>query len=57
MHAVKIKIVHAAWLRDDTWPSGALAPESDDILLDDENSADLPLLYPPLSTPTTEQSL
>ncbi|KAF8238849.1 hypothetical protein L208DRAFT_1049139, partial [Tricholoma matsutake] len=32
--ALIIKIVHAAWLRDNTWPLGAVAPEPDDILLD-----------------------
>jgi hypothetical protein len=26
----KIKVIHAGWLRDpDTWPSGAVAPDSD----------------------------
>jgi hypothetical protein len=44
MHVVKIKIVHAAWLRDDTWPTGAAVPESDDILLENES---LPQPYPP----------
>jgi hypothetical protein len=33
--ARKIKIIHAAWLRDpDTWPPGAVAPEPDDVLED-----------------------
>ncbi|KAJ7284002.1 hypothetical protein C8J57DRAFT_1498987 [Mycena rebaudengoi] len=27
-----IKIIHSAWLRDDTWPPGAVAPEPDDEL-------------------------
>ncbi|KAK0498583.1 hypothetical protein EDD18DRAFT_1104102 [Armillaria luteobubalina] len=27
-----IKITHAAWIRDNTWPSGAMAPEPDDEL-------------------------
>ncbi|KAK7470459.1 hypothetical protein VKT23_001884 [Stygiomarasmius scandens] len=27
-----IKIIHAAWVRDDTWPAGAIAPEPDDML-------------------------
>jgi hypothetical protein len=28
--ASKIKVIHAGWLRDpDTWPSGAVAPDSD----------------------------
>ncbi|KAG6903471.1 hypothetical protein C0995_005494 [Termitomyces sp. Mi166 len=30
-----IKIIYAAWLRDDTWPAGAVAPEPDDVLPDD----------------------
>ncbi|KAF9057956.1 hypothetical protein BJ165DRAFT_1521290 [Panaeolus papilionaceus] len=25
-----IKLLHAAWMRDDTWPPGAIAPDSDD---------------------------
>ncbi|KAF8076572.1 hypothetical protein FPV67DRAFT_1393301, partial [Lyophyllum atratum] len=33
--ALIIKVIHAAWLRDDTWPAGAVAPEPDDILPDD----------------------
>ncbi|KAF7352644.1 hypothetical protein MVEN_01230100 [Mycena venus] len=28
-----IKIIHSAWLRDQTWPAGAMAPEPDDELL------------------------
>lgn len=31
----KVKIVHAAWLRDRTWPVGMEAPDSDEILNDD----------------------
>jgi len=27
-----IKIIHSAWLRDQTWPAGAAAPEPDDEL-------------------------
>ncbi|KAG7449024.1 uncharacterized protein BT62DRAFT_929022 [Guyanagaster necrorhizus] len=27
-----IKITHAAWIRDNTWPLGAIAPEPDDEL-------------------------
>ncbi|KAK0230991.1 hypothetical protein IW262DRAFT_1453914 [Armillaria fumosa] len=27
-----IKITHAAWIRDNTWPSGAMAPGPDDEL-------------------------
>ena len=51
MHTVKVKIVHAAWARDNTWPPGAVAPESDDILLDNEPPSDLPQPCPPLPTP------
>jgi hypothetical protein len=40
---VKIKIVHAAWVHDGTWPAGAMAPDSDDILLDNEESPFEPL--------------
>ncbi|THV08372.1 hypothetical protein K435DRAFT_771891 [Dendrothele bispora CBS 962.96] len=29
-----IKIIHSAWIRDDTWPTGAIAPEPDDVLPD-----------------------
>ncbi|KIK67955.1 hypothetical protein GYMLUDRAFT_145114, partial [Collybiopsis luxurians FD-317 M1] len=27
-----IKIIHCAWVRDETWPVGAAAPEPDDVL-------------------------
>jgi hypothetical protein len=28
-----MQIIHAGWIRDpDTWPAGAIAPESDDVL-------------------------
>ncbi|KAH7914409.1 hypothetical protein BJ138DRAFT_1143959 [Hygrophoropsis aurantiaca] len=34
--ALVLKVVHAGWLRDpDTWPSGAVGPESDDDFLGD----------------------
>jgi hypothetical protein len=56
MHVVKIKIVHAAWLRDNTWPPGAVAPDPDDILLDNEPASEPLQSYPPLSTPATEYS-
>jgi hypothetical protein len=29
-----MKIVHSAWLRDNTWPVGAVAPEPDDVVAD-----------------------
>ncbi|KAH8830365.1 hypothetical protein DL96DRAFT_1592612 [Flagelloscypha sp. PMI_526] len=28
-----IKIIHAAWMQDNTWPVGRVAPEPDDVLL------------------------
>lgn len=31
----KIKVVHASWVRDDTWPAGLRAPEPDDELPDE----------------------
>ncbi|GLB33974.1 hypothetical protein LshimejAT787_0108580 [Lyophyllum shimeji] len=33
--ALIVKVIHAAWLRDGTWPAGAVAPEPDDVLPDD----------------------
>ncbi|KAJ6539512.1 hypothetical protein B0H19DRAFT_1078574 [Mycena capillaripes] len=43
-----IKIIHAAWLRDQTWPAGTAAPEPDD---------ELPVLPPaPLLQPTSATS-
>ncbi|KAJ4478309.1 hypothetical protein J3R30DRAFT_3290194 [Lentinula aciculospora] len=38
-----IKIVHCAWIRDETWPSGAVAPDPDDILVEE---AQLPEMKP-----------
>jgi len=35
-----IKIIHSAWLRDQTWPAGEAAPEPDDELL--QQQPDLP---------------
>ncbi|EEB86773.1 hypothetical protein MPER_16145, partial [Moniliophthora perniciosa FA553] len=29
-----VKIIHCAWVRDDTWPAGAVAPDSDEVLQD-----------------------
>jgi len=54
MHVVKIKIVHAAWFRDHTWPADAVAPEPDDILLDNEPSVEPAQSYLSLSTSWTE---
>lgn len=34
LNAAQIKIVHASWVRDDTWPIGMQAPEPDDELPD-----------------------
>ncbi|KAK7061910.1 hypothetical protein R3P38DRAFT_3251280 [Favolaschia claudopus] len=31
---MKIKIVHLSWMRDQTWPSGEVAPEPDDELVE-----------------------
>lgn len=29
----QLKVIHAAWIRDpETWPSGGVAPEPDDVL-------------------------
>ncbi|KAG6911250.1 hypothetical protein DXG01_003117 [Tephrocybe rancida] len=46
--ALIIKILYAAWLRDDTWPVGAIAPEPDDVLPNDLAN---PPPIPPLSSP------
>jgi hypothetical protein len=49
-YVVKIKIVHAAWLRDpDTWPPGAVAPESDD--LEETTLSTRPIQIQSMSTP------
>ncbi|KAJ7129483.1 hypothetical protein C8R44DRAFT_776904 [Mycena epipterygia] len=53
-----IKIVHSAWVRDQTWPAGAAAPEPDDEL-PDVLPAPTPTIYPTsapssgISTPWT----
>lgn len=40
-----IKVIHAGWLRDpDTWPSGAVAPDSDQ-----DPAADQPEPSPPVT--------
>ncbi|KAG6854883.1 hypothetical protein C0991_012073 [Blastosporella zonata] len=46
--ALIIKILYAAWLRDDTWPVGAVAPEPDDVLPNNNMS---PETLPPLPSP------
>ena len=56
MHVMKIKIVHAAWIRENTWPPGAVAPEPDDILLNNESPSDLPQSYPPFPAHAAEYS-
>ncbi|KAF9076836.1 hypothetical protein BDP27DRAFT_1209877 [Rhodocollybia butyracea] len=33
-----IKIIHCAWVRDETWPAGAVAPEPDDVLDESEQT-------------------
>lgn len=49
-----IKIVHAAWLRDETWPAGYEAPEPDDELADDVNiDSILPSSSAQVYTPTS----
>lgn len=53
---IKIKVTHAAWIRDQTWPMGAIAPEPDDMLLDDETSATIAQTPSPLQTSMTEYS-
>ncbi|KAJ3932531.1 MAG: hypothetical protein NXY57DRAFT_894009 [Lentinula lateritia] len=30
-----IKIVHCAWVRDETWPTGGVAPEPDDMVTEE----------------------
>lgn len=36
--ALQVRIVHAAWLRDSTWPANAQAPEPDDELPPDADT-------------------
>lgn len=38
----KIKIIHASWLQDKTWPSGMQAPSSDNELIDVTPSTQMP---------------
>ncbi|KAJ6598895.1 hypothetical protein DFH09DRAFT_17957 [Mycena vulgaris] len=51
-----IKIIHSAWLRDQTWPAGATAPDPDDELGD---APPAPIIHPAsapssgISTPWT----
>ncbi|KAJ7178972.1 hypothetical protein C8R46DRAFT_619972 [Mycena filopes] len=42
-----IKIIHSAWLRDQTWPVGAAAPEPDDELPD---LPPAPIIHPTSAT-------
>ncbi|KAF9006571.1 hypothetical protein BDQ17DRAFT_1277053 [Cyathus striatus] len=50
-----IKILHAAWVRDDTWPTGMDAPEPDDVL---PGTADPQMPEPTVSIyPSQPQSL
>ncbi len=44
--------MHSAWLRDQTWPVGALAPEPDDELL----LPDVPLPPAPVIEPASATS-
>ncbi|KAG5341946.1 hypothetical protein J132_06040 [Termitomyces sp. J132] len=49
-----IKIIYAAWLRNDTWPTGAVAPEPDDVLPNDYTSPELlPQIFLPWSSGAT----
>ncbi|KAJ3894015.1 hypothetical protein GG344DRAFT_42110 [Lentinula edodes] len=34
-----IKIVHCAWVRDETWPMGRVAPEPDDMVTEEAQSS------------------
>ncbi|KAJ6490417.1 hypothetical protein C8R47DRAFT_1071331 [Mycena vitilis] len=45
-----IQIIHASWIRDQTWPAGAAAPEPDDelVLLPDLPPA--PIIHPASTT-------
>ncbi|KAJ7240308.1 hypothetical protein B0H12DRAFT_1134857 [Mycena haematopus] len=47
-----IKIIHAAWLRDQTWPAGEAAPEPDDEMLPPES----PLPPAPVIQPASATS-
>ncbi|TFK71787.1 hypothetical protein BDN72DRAFT_764297 [Pluteus cervinus] len=47
-----IKLLHAAWLRDSTWPAGAEAPQTDDIMTDLPSSFFLP---PPIKPALKKQ--
>ncbi|KAJ7781065.1 hypothetical protein B0H16DRAFT_1298520 [Mycena metata] len=44
-----IKIIHSAWLRDQTWPAGAAAPEPDDELLPPDLPP-APIIHPASAT-------
>ncbi|KAF8969452.1 hypothetical protein BDZ97DRAFT_245240 [Flammula alnicola] len=50
--AIIIKIIHAAWLRDKTWPVGMEAPDSDD----DQQAGDAPPANVP-DNPTSAQTV
>lgn len=52
----KIKVTHAAWIRDQTWPMGAVAPEPDDILFDGETPSTTAQEPSPVQTSMTEYS-
>ncbi|TFK43721.1 hypothetical protein BDQ12DRAFT_718914 [Crucibulum laeve] len=40
-----MKVIHAAWIRDNTWPVGMEAPDPDDILPDDPTTTDIPQTF------------
>ncbi|KAG6831385.1 hypothetical protein H0H92_010987 [Tricholoma furcatifolium] len=48
-----IKIIYAAWLRNDTWPVGAVVPESDDAPDNMASSEALPPMCSPRSSGAT----
>ncbi|KAF7355471.1 hypothetical protein MSAN_01463900 [Mycena sanguinolenta] len=53
---VQIKIIHASWLRDETWPANQVAPEPDDELPPELLVSELPLPPAPVIQPTSATS-
>ncbi|KAJ6515706.1 hypothetical protein C8R45DRAFT_1205919, partial [Mycena sanguinolenta] len=51
-----IKIIHASWLRDDTWPANQVAPEPDDELPPELLVSELPLPPAPVIQPASATS-
>jgi hypothetical protein len=50
-HSIKVKIIHASWVRDKTWPVGMQAPESDEEQQPEDPSP--PLVVDTLSAPVS----